>query len=190
RVAGIVSLVSGGVNLVAIAAMGLVLAPATPAGGGLAARAAYLADHRAAVAAGWLCWMAASLCLLAHFASLRLWLVQRGRGTWAAAAVGRTGGVANTLYAIAGALFTGVLFRAAVPRVLAGLGGVTWGVAALATLALAFAPAALPVAVAFSIFFYVAWAWAIGAWCLWGIQFEARGAGEGKVRAVSPWFDP
>jgi hypothetical protein len=244
------SLVSGGVNLLAIAAMGLVLAPATPAGGGLAARVAYLADHRALVATGWFCWMAASLCLLAHFASLRQLLASPAIATfrgdvsmaadflvdfalvvasvgaaldigadllmmtvlptlaaeivatpaefalaalfrsWDQAAVGLTGGVANTLYAIAGGLFTVALYRVACPRALVSLGAVTWGVAALATLALAFAPATLPAAVAFSIFLYVAWAWAIGAWCLWGYAFEASEAGGGKARRVRPWFGP
>ena len=85
--------------------------------------------------------------------------------TWDEAAVGLTGGLANTLYALAGALVTWVLFRAGAPRPIVWLGAVGWGEAGLATLALAFLPAALPVTIALAIFLYVAWAWLIAAWC-------------------------
>jgi hypothetical protein len=256
HLAGVVGLISGAVNLAAIAAMGLLLAPATPAGGEVAARAAYIAGHRPAVVAGWLLWIAASLALLANFAVLRSLLSPyrnsdsgyRGRlplsairyplsdfllryalavatvgaaldigadllmlavlpslaaalqaapgdptvallfRTFDEAAVGWTGGVANSLYAVAGGLVTAVLFRAPVPRLLAWLGVATWGVAALATLALAFAPVALPAAVALSIFLYVAWAWAIAAWCQFGVpssEFGVRGSGH---RGSNPLF--
>ncbi len=219
---GVVSFVSGCVNLAAIAGTGLLLAPGTSAGGEIGARAAYLAANRPAIAVGWLLWMGATLALLAHFVGLRALLLDSpgavpNRGvrewilryvvalatigaaldliadlilmailppiaeallarpgdpaltalfrTWDELAVGLTGGVAGTLYVLAGAAVTWLLFRAGAPRTIVGLGAGVWGAAGLTPLAVAFLPAALPVTVALSIVLYVAWAWLIAAWC-------------------------
>lgn len=215
-----VALLSGAVNFVAIAVMGLVLAPATPAGGDIFARTAYMASHRGTIAAGWLTWISASLLLLAAFGAVgRILSAQAPQDrllrtvatyafavavigaaldisadflmlavlphlaealvanpadamlralfeTWDETSVGLTGGVANSLYAVAGGLLTAMLFRVGAPRLLSWLGAVTWIEAALATLSMAFLPATLPAAVALSIFLYIAWISGIAVWCI------------------------
>lgn len=217
-----VAFAAGLVNLVAIAAMGLILAPGTPAGGAIEARVAYLAGHRALVAGGWLLWIGASLTLLATFVVLRRIGVALTAGTpraavheailgyavaiatvgatldiaadlimlavlpslaevmqarpgdpalvalfrtWEEVAVNLTGGLANSLYAVAGGLVTWVLHQGRAPRGVVGLGAAAWAVAALATAALAFWPPALPASIAAALLLFVAWVWLIAAWC-------------------------
>ncbi len=77
-----------------------------------------------------------------------------------------SGGVANTLYAVAGILVTIALARAtAFPGWITALGGVTWLVTLAATPAVFF-PALAPVAVGVAIALYAGW---LGAIALWGI---------------------
>lgn len=223
RLYAVVALVAGLVNLFAIAAMGLILAPSTPAGGSIEARVEYLVANRPLVAFGWLLWVGATLTLLATFVALRriglaltadtprpaifrpildytvalaavgatadiaanllmmsvlpalAEVMRTAPGdpalialfrTWDDAAVNLTGGVANSLYAVAGGIVTWVLAQGRAPKHIVWLGTAAWTVAALATGALAFWPAALPASITGALFLFIAWAWLIGTW-LW-----------------------
>lgn len=82
---------------------------------------------------------------------------------WDAAAVALTGGGGNTLYVIAGAIVTWVMFRTAwIPRWLSVWGAAVWTAAAAASAALFWAPALLPLMVGTTMALYVTWIAACG----------------------------
>lgn len=90
---------------------------------------------------------------------------------WDAAAVALTGGAANGLYALAGAVITHALARSPwIPRPLVAWGALVWTAAALATAALAWLPALLPPAVGITMALYVSWTAACGWWLLGGAR--------------------
>jgi hypothetical protein len=141
-------------NAAAAFALLLVLRPGTEAGGDVAQRAAYVRDHPVAWRAGWALWMAAGASLIAFYAWWGARADRRGAAgvavavgaaglacDWGAealyvgwlpsdfAAVARagdllTGGAANGLYSVAGAILT--LATPSLPRGLAAWAWVPW----------------------------------------------------------------
>ncbi|MDO8532014.1 MAG: hypothetical protein Q7T26_07590 [Dehalococcoidia bacterium] len=83
---------------------------------------------------------------------------------WDRFAVLLTGGLANLLYGLAGALLTAAMFRTAhFPRLLAWGGAVVWGMAlAMSVAGFAVSPAALEPTVGATMALFIAWSFAVG----------------------------
>jgi len=98
---------------------------------------------------------------------------------WDRFAVLLTGGLANLLYGLAGALLTAAMFRTTVfPRVLAWVGAVVWGLAlAMSVAGFAASPAALEPTVGATMALFIAWSFAVG------YVFLYRRAGPPATRA-------
>ncbi|HEX9637052.1 MAG TPA: hypothetical protein VGB99_05935 [Acidobacteriota bacterium] len=154
RLRGLAPFICAGTNALAALALLLILKPGTEVEADLTRRAAYIAEHLLGWRAGWLLWYAAAATLLGFYAwwAARLPRQSIGIAAWCLAAVGiasdwtaeslyigwlpaqldsiqrlgtiLTGGVANGLYSVAGAILT--LSTPNLPRSLLVLAWLTW----------------------------------------------------------------
>jgi len=177
-------LVCGALNLAAAVAMAVVLAPGTPIVADPAQRAAYVSAHQVEWRAGWLIWVAAGLSLLWFYAWWRarvgaphVVLLVASLGFVADITaelafivylvtepftVALTGGVANGLYTVAGALLTLATPLPALARVWAWS---MWGAGALLSLG-SFAGAPMLVVSSTAVLFAL--------FCPWCVYLAAR----------------